>query len=73
VSTDPAARPGTHAPEPGETHILSESETPDMVSKTVRDDGTWYECEACGLLFDTEEDAKQHEQNCDAEDPSYLQ
>ena len=53
--------------------MVSESETSDMVSKTVRDDGTWYECEACGLLFDTEEDAKQHEQNCDAEEPSYLQ
>lgn len=44
-----------------------------MVSKTTRDDGTWYECDYCGLLFDSEEEARQHEKNCDAEDPSYIQ
>jgi rubredoxin len=44
-----------------------------MVSETTRDGMTWYECNECGLLFDTEEDARQHEQNCDAEDPSYIQ
>lgn len=44
-----------------------------MVTQTERDDSTWYECEECGLLFDSQEDARQHEQNCDAEDPSYIQ
>jgi len=44
-----------------------------MVSTTVRDGEEWYECEACGMLFDAKEDARQHERNCDAEDPSYLQ
>jgi len=34
---------------------------------------TWYECEECGMLFDDREDATRHEQNCDAEDPSYIQ
>lgn len=44
-----------------------------MVSKTTRDDATWYECDECGLLFDVKEDAKEHEKTCDAEDPSYIQ
>lgn len=44
-----------------------------MVSRTVQDDVTWYECEKCGLMFDDEEDARAHEENCDAEDPSYIQ
>ncbi|MFQ3296015.1 MAG: hypothetical protein ACI8VE_003109 [Natrialbaceae archaeon] len=44
-----------------------------MVSKTEREDGVWYECEVCGLMFDTQQEAEQHEANCDAEDPSYLQ
>jgi rubredoxin len=44
-----------------------------MVSETTRNEMMWYECEACGLLFDSEEDAQQHEQNCDAEGPSYIQ
>ncbi|ESP88695.1 DUF7128 family protein [Candidatus Halobonum tyrrellensis] len=44
-----------------------------MVTETARDDATWYECEACGLLFDDREDARRHEENCDAEDPTYLQ
>jgi uncharacterized C2H2 Zn-finger protein len=44
-----------------------------MVSTTVRDGETWYECEHCGMLFDSEEDARQHERNCDAEEPSYIQ
>lgn len=44
-----------------------------MVSETERDEMTWYECEACGLLFDAKEDAKQHEANCDAEEPTYIQ
>jgi len=37
------------------------------------DEPQLFECETCGLLFDDKTDAKQHEQNCDDEDPSYLQ
>lgn len=44
-----------------------------MVTTTTRDDMTWYECEACGLMFDDASDAEQHEANCDAEEPAYLQ
>ena len=44
-----------------------------MVVQTQRDDVTWYECEACGLMFDDEDDARQHERDCDGEDPSYIQ
>lgn len=44
-----------------------------MVAQTEREDGVWYECEECGLMFDDEEDARQHEANCDAEEPSYIQ
>lgn len=44
-----------------------------MVSTTTRDGMTWYECDYCGLLFDSEEDARKHEQNCDAEEPAYIQ
>jgi rubredoxin len=44
-----------------------------MVSTTTRDEMTWYVCDACGLMFDSKDDAKQHEANCDAEEPSYIQ
>ncbi len=44
-----------------------------MVVRTEQDDMTWYKCESCGLMFDEEEDARQHEENCDSEDPSYIQ
>ena len=44
-----------------------------MVEETERDDMTWYRCEECGLMFDDSGDASQHEANCDAEEPSYLQ
>ncbi|MFB6187889.1 MAG: hypothetical protein ABEI86_13635, partial [Halobacteriaceae archaeon] len=44
-----------------------------MVEQTERDEMTWYRCEECGLMFDDREDAEQHESNCDAEEPSYLQ
>ena len=44
-----------------------------MVVETVRDGVTWHECEHCGLMFDDEEEARQHEERCDAEDPNYLQ
>ncbi|WP_255568316.1 hypothetical protein [Salinarchaeum sp. IM2453] len=44
-----------------------------MVTQTERDGSIWFECEECGLLFDNEQDAMQHEENCDAEEPSYIQ
>ena len=44
-----------------------------MVVETERDDGVWYECERCGLMFDSRQDASDHEQTCDAEEPSYIQ
>jgi uncharacterized C2H2 Zn-finger protein len=44
-----------------------------MVVQTERDDVTWFECESCGMMFDDQEDASQHEANCDAEEPSYIQ
>lgn len=44
-----------------------------MVSKTTRDDMTWYKCDDCGLLFDAKEDARKHEKTCNAEEPSYIQ
>ena len=45
-----------------------------MVEETVRDDGTWYECEVCGLLLETEQEATEHERHCDGEDEaSYIQ
>jgi hypothetical protein len=43
-----------------------------MVTTREREDGTWYECEVCGLLLDDESDARRHEENCDDEDPPYL-
>ncbi|MFC6718178.1 hypothetical protein ACFQGT_11115 [Natrialbaceae archaeon GCM10025810] len=44
-----------------------------MVARTQRDDATWYECETCGMLFDTKEEAVQHEEHCDDEEPTYIQ
>ena len=44
-----------------------------MVDTTERDGMTWFRCERCGLLFDNEDDASQHEENCASDDPSYLQ
>ena len=44
-----------------------------MVVETERDDMIWYECEQCGLLFDNRDDARNHEENCDSEEPAYLQ
>jgi uncharacterized C2H2 Zn-finger protein len=44
-----------------------------MVVETERDGVTWYECEGCGMLFDSQADARQHEANCDHEEPTYLQ
>ncbi len=44
-----------------------------MISTTTRDKRTWFECDQCGLVFDDREAAKQHETNCDAEEPTYIQ
>lgn len=44
-----------------------------MVVQTQRDDATWYECETCGLLFDNESEAAEHESQCDDSEPTYLQ
>lgn len=57
----------------GTMHIGEGRVNAGMVVETERDDATWYECEDCGLLFDEREDAATHEQNCDAEEPSYIQ
>lgn len=43
-----------------------------MVSKTTREEMTWYRCESCGLMFDAEADARQHEQDCESEDTSGI-
>ena len=44
-----------------------------MVREVERDEMTWYSCEDCGLMFDVEDDAKRHEERCDAKEPTYLQ
>lgn len=44
-----------------------------MVVSTEKDGRTWYECEECGLLLEDREEAEEHEANCDAEEPAYLQ
>jgi hypothetical protein len=44
-----------------------------MVTETEEDGSTWYECELCGLTFDSRDDAREHEKHCDAEEPSYIQ
>ncbi|WP_256867875.1 DUF7128 family protein [Halorientalis salina] len=44
-----------------------------MVVQTQRDEATWFKCEECGLMFDDQDDARKHEDNCDAEEPSYIQ
>lgn len=45
----------------------------DMVKPAEKDGLTWYECERCGLLLEDREEAEQHEESCDAEEPTYLQ
>jgi len=45
-----------------------------MVVQTEREDGTWFECESCGLLLDEYDAARTHEANCDEDDePIYIQ
>ena len=44
-----------------------------MVTQTEREDGTWFACDGCGMLFDARKNAEQHEMDCDGEEPSYIQ
>lgn len=62
-----------HLAATGVTHLLSGVGHTHMVVQTQRDERTWYKCEECGLMFDSQEDARQHEGSCDAEEPSYIQ
>jgi hypothetical protein len=55
-----------------EMYLFAGSEIVHMVSKTTQDNTTWYRCEQCGLMFESQDDARDHEQNCDGEDPSYI-
>lgn len=57
----------------GETPLGVRITSSHMVVNTERDDATWYECETCGLLFDEQSDATEHEKHCDGSDPSYIQ
>ena len=57
----------------GDNRFIASWHSIRMVTTTKRDGVTWYECEDCGMLFDSQEDAKQHEANCDTDSPSYLQ
>jgi uncharacterized C2H2 Zn-finger protein len=43
-----------------------------MVDTVTKEGDTFYECEACGMLFEIREEASEHEANCDAEDPTYI-
>ncbi len=43
-----------------------------MVVQTTKDTGTWYECETCGLLFGTHQEAQIHEERCTADSPDYI-
>jgi hypothetical protein len=44
-----------------------------MVVETEHDGETWYECELCGLMLNNPDEAQQHEDNCDGEEPDYYQ
>ena len=44
-----------------------------MVSTVDRDGMTWYECDHCGLLFDNEPDAEQHEGVCAGDESPYIE
>lgn len=44
-----------------------------MVTQTERDEATWFVCDKCGLMFDDPDDARQHETNCEGEEPDYIQ
>ena len=60
-------------PNGGVMTLLAWTERSGMVVQTQRDDATWFECETCGLLFDEQSDATEHEKHCDGSDPSYIQ
>ncbi len=44
-----------------------------MVTQVERDDTTWHTCETCGLMFDNEIEAEQHEERCESSDADYIQ
>jgi hypothetical protein len=44
-----------------------------MVVEIQHNDTTWYECESCGLMLNHLDEAQQHEQSCNGEEPNYLQ
>lgn len=44
-----------------------------MVTQVERDDTTWHTCEACGLMFDNVDEAKEHEKRCESDEPNYIQ
>lgn len=53
--------------------FIRERQYTHMVTQVERNDVTWHTCETCGLMFDDEDDATEHEQRCDEESPSYIQ
>jgi hypothetical protein len=53
--------------------FIRDRTTPGIVTQTEREDGTWFACDGCGMLFDARENAEQHETDCDGEEPSYIQ
>ena len=44
-----------------------------MAGETEYSGITWYECELCGLMLDDKDEAQQHEDNCEGEEPDYYQ
>lgn len=44
-----------------------------MVTQVQRDEVTWHTCETCGLMFDNEDEAKEHEKRCDSDSTDYIQ
>lgn len=44
-----------------------------MVVETEYNEMRWYQCELCGFMLENSDDAQQHEDNCDAEEPDYYQ
>ena len=43
-----------------------------MVETVTREGRTLYQCEACEMLFESREEASEHESTCDAADPRYI-
>lgn len=44
-----------------------------MVVEPMHKGRTWDECERCGLMLINKDNAHQHEDNCDSEEPDYYQ